>query len=91
MKKSEPQRHTITMMLVGIPNVGKSSLANSLHQIGRISATGIEYHNSWVRDLHCGWRFAFLGAIYILRITYAYSYKLMIWLTSFLYNNVKPA
>ncbi|XP_057530138.1 DAR GTPase 2, mitochondrial-like [Amaranthus tricolor] len=47
LKKSEPQRHTITMMLVGIPNVGKSSLANSLHQIGRISATGIEYHNSW--------------------------------------------
>ncbi|KAF5197518.1 Dar gtpase 2 protein [Thalictrum thalictroides] len=26
------------MMLVGIPNVGKSALANSLHQIGRISA-----------------------------------------------------
>ncbi|KAE8654507.1 pectinesterase PPME1 [Hibiscus syriacus] len=25
-------------MLVGIPNVGKSALANSLHQIGRISA-----------------------------------------------------
>ncbi|XP_009791129.1 DAR GTPase 2, mitochondrial [Nicotiana sylvestris] len=29
---------TITLMLVGIPNVGKSALANSLHQIGRISA-----------------------------------------------------
>lgn len=28
------------MMLVGIPNVGKSALANSLHQIGRISAAG---------------------------------------------------
>ena len=27
-------------MLVGIPNVGKSALANSLHQIGRISAAG---------------------------------------------------
>ncbi|XP_057540430.1 DAR GTPase 2, mitochondrial isoform X2 [Amaranthus tricolor] len=39
LKKAEPQRHTITMMLVGIPNVGKSALANSLHQIGRISAT----------------------------------------------------
>ncbi|KAL2921446.1 DAR GTPase 2 mitochondrial [Bienertia sinuspersici] len=39
LKKTEPERHTITMMLVGIPNVGKSALANSLHQIGRISAT----------------------------------------------------
>ncbi|KAM3357046.1 DAR GTPase 2, mitochondrial isoform X1 [Capsicum galapagoense] len=29
---------TITLMLFGIPNVGKSALANSLHQIGRISA-----------------------------------------------------
>ncbi|PHT33103.1 hypothetical protein CQW23_29440 [Capsicum baccatum] len=31
---------TITLMLFGIPNVGKSALANSLHQIGRISAAG---------------------------------------------------
>ncbi|XP_010455459.1 PREDICTED: DAR GTPase 2, mitochondrial isoform X2 [Camelina sativa] len=31
--------HTTTMMLLGIPNVGKSALSNSLHQIGRISAT----------------------------------------------------
>lgn len=30
--------HTTTVMLVGIPNSGKSALANSLHQIGRISA-----------------------------------------------------
>ncbi|OMO86984.1 hypothetical protein COLO4_20833 [Corchorus olitorius] len=29
---------TLIVMLVGIPNVGKSALANSLHQIGRISA-----------------------------------------------------
>ncbi|EEF36021.1 GTP binding protein, putative [Ricinus communis] len=29
---------TITMMMVGIPNVGKSALAKSLHHIGRISA-----------------------------------------------------
>lgn len=28
-------------MLVGIPNVGKSALVNSLHKIGRISAAGI--------------------------------------------------
>ncbi|KAK6271088.1 hypothetical protein POUND7_008186 [Theobroma cacao] len=28
----------ITVMLVGIPNVGKSALANSWHQIGRITA-----------------------------------------------------
>lgn len=31
---------TITLMLVGIPNVGKSALVNALHQIGRISAAG---------------------------------------------------
>lgn len=42
LKKAEPERHTITMILVGIPNVGKSALANSLHQIGRISAAGID-------------------------------------------------
>ena len=32
---------TVTVMLLGIPNVGKSALANSLHQIGRITAAGI--------------------------------------------------
>ncbi|XP_024984447.1 DAR GTPase 2, mitochondrial [Cynara cardunculus var. scolymus] len=32
------ETHTTTVMLVGIPNVGKSAFANSLHQIGRISA-----------------------------------------------------
>ncbi|KAL5709117.1 hypothetical protein ACHQM5_019839 [Ranunculus cassubicifolius] len=31
-------KFTTTIMLVGIPNVGKSALAKSLHQIGRVSA-----------------------------------------------------
>ncbi|CAN1200135.1 DAR GTPase 2, mitochondrial [Linum perenne] len=39
MNKDNP-RQTRNMMIVGIPNVGKSALANSLHQIGRISALG---------------------------------------------------
>ncbi|KAK1303570.1 hypothetical protein QJS10_CPB11g00165 [Acorus calamus] len=30
--------HTTTVMLVGIPNVGKSAIATNLHQIGRIKA-----------------------------------------------------
>ncbi|KAL7169289.1 hypothetical protein ACSBR2_034354 [Camellia fascicularis] len=38
LKKTDHANHTITMLLVGIPNVGKSALANSLHHIGRISA-----------------------------------------------------
>lgn len=38
LKKRGHSSHATTMMLVGIPNVGKSALANSLHQIGRISA-----------------------------------------------------
>jgi len=29
-------------MLNGIPNVGKSALTNALHQVGRISAAGIQ-------------------------------------------------
>ncbi|XP_039019219.1 DAR GTPase 2, mitochondrial-like [Hibiscus syriacus] len=37
-KGNHHSSETITIMLVGIPNVGKSALANSLHQIGRISA-----------------------------------------------------
>ncbi|KAK8523569.1 hypothetical protein V6N12_048086 [Hibiscus sabdariffa] len=37
-KANHRSSETITVMLVGIPNVGKSALANSLHQIGRISA-----------------------------------------------------
>ncbi|KAL6981432.1 hypothetical protein U1Q18_023061 [Sarracenia purpurea var. burkii] len=38
LKKDDHVDRTITIMLVGIPNVGKSALANSLHKIGRISA-----------------------------------------------------
>ncbi|KAL7233879.1 hypothetical protein ACSBR1_017480 [Camellia fascicularis] len=38
LKKTDHANHTITLLLVGIPNVGKSALANSLHHIGRISA-----------------------------------------------------
>uniref|UniRef100_A0A1D1XTV6 Mitochondrial GTPase 1 n=1 Tax=Anthurium amnicola TaxID=1678845 RepID=A0A1D1XTV6_9ARAE len=36
--KVEESNYTATLMLVGIPNVGKSAIANSMHQIGRISA-----------------------------------------------------
>lgn len=35
-------KYTATVMLIGIPNVGKSALANALHQVGRISAAGIQ-------------------------------------------------
>ncbi|KAL3537164.1 hypothetical protein ACH5RR_000530 [Cinchona calisaya] len=38
LMKISHSSQTITIMLVGIPNVGKSAIANSLHQIGRISA-----------------------------------------------------
>jgi len=33
---------TATVMLIGIPNIGKSALINALHQVGRISAAGIQ-------------------------------------------------
>ncbi|KAG6754085.1 hypothetical protein POTOM_042093 [Populus tomentosa] len=39
LKRIDHSGHTTTMMIIGIPNVGKSALANSLHQLGRISAT----------------------------------------------------
>ncbi|KAK6924913.1 GTP binding domain [Dillenia turbinata] len=38
LKKSYPCGFMVTIMLVGIPNVGKSALANSLQQVGRIGA-----------------------------------------------------
>lgn len=40
LKRIDHSGHTTTMMIIGIPNVGKSALANSLHQLGRISAAG---------------------------------------------------
>uniref|UniRef100_A0A7N0VLI1 G domain-containing protein n=1 Tax=Kalanchoe fedtschenkoi TaxID=63787 RepID=A0A7N0VLI1_KALFE len=39
LKKTGTSTHTNTILLVGVPNVGKSALANSLHQVGRVSAT----------------------------------------------------
>ncbi|KAF9671587.1 hypothetical protein SADUNF_Sadunf12G0063000 [Salix dunnii] len=38
LKRTGHSGHATTMMIIGIPNVGKSALANSLHQLGRISA-----------------------------------------------------
>ncbi|KAJ6672373.1 DAR GTPASE 2 MITOCHONDRIAL [Salix viminalis] len=38
LKRTGHSGHATTMMITGIPNVGKSALANSLHQLGRISA-----------------------------------------------------
>lgn len=34
------RNYTATILLAGIPNVGKSVIANSMHQIGRIGAAG---------------------------------------------------
>lgn len=44
LKKADLLSHTITVMLVGIPNVGKSALVKALHHIGRITAEGISYY-----------------------------------------------
>ncbi|THG23207.1 hypothetical protein TEA_027563 [Camellia sinensis var. sinensis] len=48
LKKTDHANHTITVLPVGIPNVGKSALANSLHHIGQISAA--EIPNAEVRS-----------------------------------------
>ena len=37
--------YTATVMLVGVPNVGKSVIANAMHKLGRISAQGISLCN----------------------------------------------
>ncbi|KAM0944006.1 putative GTP binding domain, P-loop containing nucleoside triphosphate hydrolase [Dioscorea sansibarensis] len=36
--KGDDRSYTATMLLVGIPNVGKSAMVNSMHQIGRTGA-----------------------------------------------------
>ncbi|XP_057457944.1 DAR GTPase 2, mitochondrial-like isoform X2 [Lotus japonicus] len=36
--RTDHANYTATVMLIGIPNVGKSALVNALHQVGRISA-----------------------------------------------------
>ncbi|KAE9590481.1 putative GTP-binding protein, orthogonal bundle [Lupinus albus] len=38
LKRVDNRNYTATVMLIGIPNVGKSAIANALHQVGRISA-----------------------------------------------------
>ncbi|KAL0410849.1 UNVERIFIED_CONTAM: DAR GTPase 2, mitochondrial [Sesamum latifolium] len=50
LKKENDTAHAITLMLVGIPNVGKSALANSLHQVGRIAAADCKSSQIYVLD-----------------------------------------
>lgn len=38
--KGDDRSYTSTILLVGIPNVGKSAMVNSMHQIGRTGAEG---------------------------------------------------
>ncbi|OIV92539.1 hypothetical protein TanjilG_02302 [Lupinus angustifolius] len=38
LRRTDHTNYTATVMLIGIPNVGKSAIANALHQVGRISA-----------------------------------------------------
>ena len=52
LKRNGQFSHTTTVMLVGIPNSGKSALANSLHQIGRISAEGMKILECEIKLLH---------------------------------------
>ncbi|XP_027343032.1 DAR GTPase 2, mitochondrial [Abrus precatorius] len=38
LRGTDHANYTATVMLIGIPNVGKSALTNALHQVGRITA-----------------------------------------------------
>uniref|UniRef100_A0A6N2MEP4 Mitochondrial GTPase 1 n=1 Tax=Salix viminalis TaxID=40686 RepID=A0A6N2MEP4_SALVM len=50
LKRTGHSGHATTMMITGIPNVGKSALANSLHQLGRISAADCSHPNIYLLD-----------------------------------------
>lgn len=41
-RTDQANKYTATVMLIGLPNVGKSALTNALHHVGRISAAGIQ-------------------------------------------------
>jgi mitochondrial GTPase 1 len=41
-RTDQDNKYTATVMLIGLPNVGKSALTNALHHVGRISAAGIQ-------------------------------------------------
>lgn len=47
LNNNDSSSYTATILLLGIPNVGKSALANSLHRIGRISAAGTTLNHIW--------------------------------------------
>ena len=48
--KGDDRSYTATVLLVGIPNVGKSAMVNSMHQIGRTGAEGAQ-DNSITTDI----------------------------------------
>lgn len=43
--KGDDRSYTSTILLVGIPNVGKSAMVNSMHQIGRTGAEGAQLYS----------------------------------------------